>query len=148
MKQLINPSVLNLKYAFFITTESEAISSLSEAYKRIYENHPVVTGFVGEDSEFAGRASEGAEIYIVRAKTDAGESQSGGWWGKAKPETQKPKLSNFEEETDFDGTIHLDYYIEECLLTIQIFDEENGFPISDNIMLVKYLSEISTTGEK
>ncbi len=139
MKQLTNPAVLDSKFAFFITTEDEAISYLSEAYKKIYEDSPVVTGFVDEDSEFAGRAPEGAEIYTIRTKVENNEDRGGGMWGKTA--SQKPKLSNYEEETDFDSTIRLDYYIDECLLSIQIFDEENGLPLSDNIMLVKYLSE-------
>jgi len=141
MKQITNPAVLSSKFAFFTTTESEAISSLSEAYKKIYEDSPVVTGFVDEDSEFAGQAPGGAEIYTIRTKVEDNENKGGGIWGRTA--SQKPKLSNYEEETDFDGTIRIDYYMDECLLSIQIFDEEDGLPLNDNIMLVKCLSEMS-----
>ena len=145
MKQMINPAMLDSIYAFFTTTEEEAVKMITVAYAKIYEDHPFVIGFSDEDSQFGSEAAEGSVIFTIRTKNEEEpDDRVHMAWGMGKQREQKPSLTNYQEEADYDENIRMNYFVDECLLTVQIFDDEGNKPLYENIMLVKYLVEMGS----
>lgn len=143
MKQLLNPALTNMNYAFFVSTEGEAVKNLNEAFKMIYSDNPEVIGFVQEDSEEENEAEVDSLIFMTKEEIEEDEGEGFTFFSGRRAQNKaglgKPKVYN--EEKDYDDTIKLSPYGDESLLSIQIADTDN-IPINNNVMLVKFLEEM------